>query len=94
MSAPNLKQIVGRNVRHYRLKRGISQSSLAKAVGCSRQWLSSVEAGATMLNTGHLEAFSRELGVEIGELLTWHSLEREIRKGDQRVVVKILRTIV
>lgn len=94
MQPASLQETIANNVRYYRFKKGYSQTGLAVVLGCSRQWVSLVETGGRLLNTEHIELLAEKLGVKVGDLLVWHDLGREIEKGNQRISVRLIRTIV
>lgn len=94
MQPVSLQETLARNIKYFRLERGYSQTGLASAIGCSRQWVSNVETGERLLNTGHIEMLAKTLDVEVEDLLVWHDLQREVRKGKQEISVRLIRTIV
>ena len=94
MQPASLQETLARNVKFFRLERGYSQTSLAVAIGCSRQWVSNVETGERLLNTEHIEMLAEKLDVEVADLLVWHDLQREVKKGRQDISVRLIRTIV
>lgn len=54
---------VGPLVREYRLARGLSQVSLADAMGFTQQFLSQVESGRRRISMEHRRRFAEELGI-------------------------------
>ncbi len=59
---------VGRNVRIWRLTRGMSQEQLAKRLGVTFQQLQKYEVGANRIGTGRLVKVAAALGVSIARL--------------------------
>ena len=63
----DMRKLVGRNVRHFRVKRGLTQEQFAELSGFDQQYLSGLELGkrnptiitvyeiATALGVSHLE---------------------------------------
>jgi len=60
---------LGRNVRHFRLKLGLSQEALAEDAGIHRTYVSDVERGARNPTVTVVEKLARALKVSAGELL-------------------------
>ena len=59
---------VGRNVRIWRMSRGLSQQQLANRIGVTFQQLQKYEVGANRIGTGRLVKLAAILGVPISAL--------------------------
>jgi len=59
---------VGRNVRVWRMARGLSQTELANRVGVTFQQVQKYEAGANRISMGRLKRIARVLGVHLTTL--------------------------
>jgi len=59
---------VGRNVRIYRLQRGISQSDLADRVGVTFQQIQKYESGTNRISAARLTQIAQVFGVELPAL--------------------------
>ncbi len=59
---------VGRNVRIWRMAKGLSQAQLAKRVGVTFQQIQKYEVGANRIGTGRLVKLAAILGVPIAAL--------------------------
>src|ERR1700731_1232556 len=60
---------VGRNVRIWRMARGLSQAQLANRLGVTFQQVQKYEVGANRIGTGRLVKAAAILGVRIAALL-------------------------
>src|SRR5215470_17757433 len=60
--------IVGRNVRFWRMSKGLSQAELAKKLGVTFQQLQKYEIGGNRIPTGRLVKAAAVLGVPISAL--------------------------
>lgn len=65
----DLQRIVGRNLRAYRLAKGLSQEAFADALGVHRTYMGGLERGERDLTLQTLERLAEEIGVEVEELL-------------------------
>ena len=59
----------GRNVRHFRRERGLSQEALAEEAGIHRTYVSDVERGARNPTITVVQKLAIALNVAAGELL-------------------------
>jgi transcriptional regulator with XRE-family HTH domain len=67
---PNAVDVaVGRNVRMWRLAKGLSQAVLAKRVGVTFQQVQKYETGGNRITTGRLVKIAGVLGVPLSALL-------------------------
>jgi len=58
-------KIVGRNIRLYRLAKGLSQTDLGNKVGITFQQIQKYEKGVNRVGSGRLFEISRVLGVSV-----------------------------
>ena len=65
----DLQKTVGRNLRAYRLGRGLSQEAFADQLGVHRTYMGGVERGERNLTLKSLERLAEQIGVEARELL-------------------------
>jgi transcriptional regulator with XRE-family HTH domain len=63
------EEILGKEVRFLRRKRGISQESLADACGLHRTYIGSVERGERNVSLQNIVRIARALGVAPANLL-------------------------
>jgi transcriptional regulator with XRE-family HTH domain len=66
---PELRYIVGQNVRVYRAAKGLSQESLAELCGIKRTYIGAIERAEIDLRLGTLAKVARGLEVEPYRLL-------------------------
>ena len=69
MAVGDLQKVVGRNLRAYRMERGLSQEDFAEVVGVHRTYMGGLERGERNLTLQSLERIAEELGVPVRELL-------------------------
>ncbi len=62
-------QSLGKRIRHFREKKGLSQYDLSDRTGISRSYLSRIENGQYNLSLEYLVMIANELAVSIEELL-------------------------
>lgn len=81
-----LQQKLGTRIADLRRKRELTQVQLAKAVGCSVEFISLVERGVNAPSVAGLEKFAKVLRVEVVELFTFKRRKRtrQIAKTRQR----------
>ena len=60
-----IQRKLGRRIAELRHLRGITQEGLAKAVGCSVEFISLVERGINAPSVARLEGFAKALKVEV-----------------------------
>ena len=65
----DLQKTVGRNLRAYRLERGLSQEAFADVLGVHRTYMGGVERGERNLTLKSLEKMAEQIGVEVLPLL-------------------------
>ena len=69
MAVGDLQKVVGRNLRAYRMEKGLSQEDFAEVVGVHRTYMGGLERGERNLTLQSLERIAEELGVPVRELL-------------------------
>ena len=69
MAVGDLQKTVGRNLRAYRLERGLSQEAFADVLGVHRTYMGGVERGERNLTLKSLEKIAEQIGVEALTLL-------------------------
>jgi len=65
----DLQKKVGRNIRSYRQKRGLSQEAFAEVLGIHRTYMGGLERGERNLTLRSLERIAEQMGVEVEELM-------------------------
>lgn len=60
---------IGRNIRRYRLEKGLKQKALAEMVNLTDQHISHIENATTQLSLPSLVAIANALGVDCNSLL-------------------------
>jgi transcriptional regulator with XRE-family HTH domain len=66
-----LQQRLGLRIAELRKNRRLTQAQLAKALGCSVEFVSLVERGVNAPSVARLEDFARALKVEVLDLFTF-----------------------
>ena len=64
----NLKEILGKNIKRYRILKGYSQEQLSEKLGISQQTLSKIERGLNFLTSETLEKIPEILNIQTYEL--------------------------
>lgn len=72
-------QVIGENLRKYRLLKGLRQEEVAKGL-CSVSQLSKVENGKTALKMSLLKAIADRLGVTVEQLESTDAYQEELRE--------------
>ena len=67
MAVGDLQKTVGRNLRAYRLERGLSQEAFADQLGVHRTYMGGVERGERNLTLKNVEKMAEKLEVEMLE---------------------------
>ena len=75
-SNPMLQKKLGRRIAALRKTRELTQTGLAKKIGCSVEFISLVERDVNAPSVAGLEKFSRVLNVEVAELFTFERKQR------------------
>ena len=65
-----LREIVGANLRRFRLERGVSQEALADLAGLHRTYVGSVERGERNVSIDNIERLADALRVTAAELVS------------------------
>ena len=69
MTEGDLQKKVGRNIRSYRQRRGLSQEAFAEVLGVHRTYMGGLERGERNLTLRSLERIAEQMGVETEELM-------------------------
>lgn len=64
MAVGDLQKVVGRNLRAYRMERGLSQEDFAEVVGVHRTYMGGLERGERNLTLQSLERLAEVLGLD------------------------------
>ncbi len=70
VAATDIRRKVGLRIKELRAERGMSQESLAYAIGMARTYLAEVEAGKRNVSVINLERIATGLGVTLGEFFS------------------------
>lgn len=79
---------IGRNVKQYRLKRGMKQAQLAQKVGVSAEHISHVECGYTKLSLPLLLKLAEVLNTTIIGLLANDEITESLLKEELEELLK------
>lgn len=79
-----MKNIVKRNLRYYRIKKGLSQYELANKLNISRSLVAYWELGKVNISIDHVEAIANVLDIPIRDLFK-EELEDEDENKDVQV---------
>ena len=69
MAVGDLQKAVGRNLRAYRMERGLSQEAFAEVLGVHRTYMGGVERGERNLTLKSVERMAEKLEMEALELM-------------------------
>jgi transcriptional regulator with XRE-family HTH domain len=75
-SQPDLRKVIGQNIRIFRAARGLSQEALAERCGIKRTYVGIVERGEVDLRVGTLAKIAAGLDIEPSQLLVIQDLSR------------------
>ena len=73
----SLIDIFSRNIKSYRLERGLSQEQLAELSGLHRTYIGSVERGERNISINNIEKICKALNVDVTQLFS------EIKNDDR-----------
>ena len=74
-----LQKKLGKRIAELRTARHLTQAQLAKAVGCSVEFVSLVERGVNAPSVARLENYAKALQVEVVDLFTFRQPKRAHR---------------
>lgn len=66
------RQRFARNLRSWRIRRGLSQQLLAEQADMSREYISKVERSAASVSIDTMEKLAAVLAIDIADLLSAH----------------------
>jgi len=69
MAVGDLQKTVGRNLRAYRMERGLSQEAFAEVLGVHRTYMGGVERGERNLTLKSVERMAEKLGIDAEQLM-------------------------
>lgn len=69
MAVGDFQKVVGRNLRAYRLEKGLSQEAFAEVVGVHRTYMGGLERGERNLTLQSVEKIAEAIGLTPMELL-------------------------
>ena len=69
MAEGDLQKKVGRNIRSYQQRRGLSQEAFAGVLGVHRTYMGALERGERNLTLRSLERIAEQMGVEVEDLM-------------------------
>ena len=72
-----LQKKLGQRIADLRKDRQLTQVQLAKAVGCSVEFISLVERGVNAPSVARLEDFAKALAVRVADLFTFSGMKRK-----------------
>ena len=72
MAVGDLQKAVGRNLRAYRMERGLSQEAFAEVLGVHRTYMGGGERGERNLTLKSVERMAEKLEMEVLELMKPH----------------------
>jgi len=73
-----LQKKLGQRIAHLRKTRHLTQVQLAKAVGCSVEFISLVERGVNAPSVARLEDFAKAVKVRVVDLFTFPGRKRSL----------------
>jgi len=85
MEEKKLKEILGKNIKFFRLRRQFSQAELAERSGISITFLSNIERGNNYPQAGTLCNIADALGAEIWELFK----DEDSNNGQDAIINRI-----
>jgi transcriptional regulator with XRE-family HTH domain len=63
------RQVLSKNLRRFRLEKGLSQEELANLAGLHRTYIGSVERGERNISIDNIECLAKALGCQVVDLL-------------------------
>jgi transcriptional regulator with XRE-family HTH domain len=75
VAEPDVRRKVGLRIKELRAEQGVSQESLAYAIGMARTYLAEVEAGKRNVSVINLERIAKGLGMTLGGFFHASSFE-------------------
>jgi transcriptional regulator with XRE-family HTH domain len=91
--ATSVDVAVGRNVRIWRMARGLSQTQLANRIGVTFQQVQKYESGGNRISTGRLTKLARGLGVGVMALLDGTDQAESPAEVHSRVLIQNSRAL-
>jgi DNA-binding XRE family transcriptional regulator len=88
-----LQEKLGQRIAELRKARGLTQGRLAKAVGCSVEFVSLVERGVNAPSVAGLEKFAAVLKAKVVDLFTFKRQQPTARNRARKSVLRKRRSI-
>jgi transcriptional regulator with XRE-family HTH domain len=85
LNEQGLKDALGKNIKYFRLQRGLSQSDLAEKAGVSITFISNIERGNNYPLAGTICNLAKALNVEV-----WELFKGEVAPGESKDMVQRL----
>ncbi|TSK08546.1 MAG: helix-turn-helix transcriptional regulator [Geobacter sp.] len=84
---------IGKKVRFYRLRAGLTQEKLAEEVGVTFQQIQKYENGSTKLNTDKLQQICGALDISVGDLFPAKERSPDRLTHDEERLIDAFRKI-
>jgi transcriptional regulator with XRE-family HTH domain len=88
-----LKDTLGKNIKYFRLQRGLSQADLAEKAGISITFVSNIERGNNYPLAGTICNLAKALNIEIWELFKGEITPDESKDMVQRLCVDVRQQV-
>jgi transcriptional regulator with XRE-family HTH domain len=73
----NVKELLGKRIREYRIRKNLTQYQLAEKIGIDSKHLSSIELGKNMPNPQIILKLSEVFDIEIKDLFEFYHLQNQ-----------------
>jgi len=84
---------IGRKIKEYRKRKGLSQEGLAELMGLSFQQIQKYESGVNRLNTDKLQAIANILSVPVASFFEDQPIEALPFSDQERELIESFRSI-
>jgi transcriptional regulator with XRE-family HTH domain len=85
LNEQSLKDTLGKNIKYFRLQRGLSQADLAEKAGVSITFISNIERGNNYPLAGTICNLAKALNIEVWEIFKGEITPDESRDAVQRL---------
>lgn len=87
----NIKELLGKRIREYRVGKNLTQCQLAELIGIDSKHLSSIELGKNMPNPQILLKISEIFGIEVKDLFEFYHLQNssDLRNYVEELIKKL-----
>jgi transcriptional regulator with XRE-family HTH domain len=93
LNEQSLKDTLGKNIKHFRLQRGLSQADLAEKAGVSITFVSNIERGNNYPLAGTICNLTKALNVEVWELFKGEITPDESKDLVQRLADDVRKQV-